>query len=161
MQERNFLLLQQVHSKTNELTRLSEEKSKLNDLVNDLETTAEEHDAASKCLRSELHSQKTKMTDLEETVTKLRSENQDLLEMQRSRRLESLDKQSKIDELEKKSANDEERIAFFKREITRLEKSNSDLKNQVEQMKDKISCQKVPFLFFLFSIKLVLFNSSS
>ena len=135
LQDLNFKLHQQVDSKTNDVARLSEEKSELEDLVNEHERTAEEHDQATERLRSELISQKNKITDLHETVEKFQSENHDLIEKQKSRRLENLEKQSRIDQLEKKSLNDEDTIAFLKGEITRLEKSKTDLKNQVDLMK--------------------------
>ena len=138
----NIELQQQIDSKTNEVAELSDEKNQLQDLVNDLEKAAEEHEESSVCLRSELMSQKNKITDLHDTVTKIQSENNDLLSKQKIKRLESLDKQSKIDQLEKKSANDEETIAFLRGEVTRLEKCKTDLKNQVDQTK-KDSMHKV------------------
>ena len=136
----NSRLHQQVDSKMNEVKRLLEEKSQLEDLVNDLEKTGEEHDQATARFRSELDSQKNQITHLQDTVKKFQSENEDLskeykdlLSKQRMGRLESLEKESKIDQLEKKTANDEETISFLRGEISRLEKSKTVLKNRVDQ----------------------------
>ena len=142
LEDTNSRLDEQVQSKMNEVARLLEEKSQLKDLVNDLEKTAEEHDQATARFRSELDSQKNQITHLQDTVKKFQSENEglskdykELLSKQRMGRLESLEKESKIDQLEKKTANDEETISFLRGEITRLEKSKTDLKNQVDQIK--------------------------
>jgi len=135
LQKRNSELQQQVDLKTDEVTRLSEDKDLLQDLVNDHERTANEHDEATQCLRSELQSQKDRINNLNETLQKVFNQNQEFVEKQKAGRLELLEKQSIIDEFEKKSNNDEETITFLKEEIARLEKSKSDLKNQVDQMK--------------------------
>ena len=140
LEEMNSRLHEQVDSKMNEVKRLLEEKSQLEDLVNDLEKTGEEHDQATARFRSELDSQKNQITHLQDTVKKFQSENEDLskeykdlLSKQRMGRLESLEKESKIDQLEKKTANDEETISFLRGEISRLEKSKTVLKKRVDQ----------------------------